>query len=319
MKVEVKIKKAQVETFADVIERLKELKAKRVFVHFPEGIKVKIQKIADDLENEGFEVALCLERTYGGCDVREDEAKRLKCDAIVHIAHEDFGVKTELPVVYWDYFLEVDALPILEKEFHKLEKFENIGLVTSLQFVQTLPKVAEFLESRGKKVFLHKSLQFAGQMLGCRIGAGLAVDSKVDAFLCISAGKFYSLGLVMYTKKPVLNLDLETNSIYELAEFKKKILKIKEWNKAQFKEAKNIGLLVSWKKGQMFSNPFKVKSFLERQDKKVYLLAMDEISEEKIEGLKIDFLINFACPRLGVEDISRFKRPTLNWFDLKSI
>src|SRR3972149_4731201 len=143
--------KAQVETFEEVVEKLKELKAKRIFVHFPEGIKIKVQEVAD-----GFETVLCMERTYGACDVREDEAKRLKCDTIVHVAHEDYGVKTELPIIYWDYFLEVDPLPALEKEFHKLDKYKNIGLVTSLQFVKTLPKVSEYLESRGKRVFLHK-------------------------------------------------------------------------------------------------------------------------------------------------------------------
>ena len=309
--------KAQVETFEDVVEKLRELKAKRIFVHFPEGIKIRVQEIAAKFEEAGFETALCMERTYGACDVREDEAKRLKCDAIVHVAHEDYGVKTELPVVYWDYFLEADPLPILEKEFHKLEKFNSIGLVTSLQFVKTLPKVSEFLEKKGKKVYLHKSLQFAGQMLGCRIGAGLAVESKVDAFLCISAGKFYGLGLAVFTDKPILNLDLEKQQIHDMDEQKKKVQKITEWNKAQLKEARKVGLLVSWKRGQMFGNPFKVKQQLEKDGKKVYVLALDEFANDKIEGLKLDVLVNFSCPRIGTDDLERTKIPLINWYHIQ--
>jgi len=311
------LKHTQVEKFEDVVEKLKGMNAKRIFVHFPEGLKLKIQKIADDLESEGFELALCLEKTFGACDVREEEARRLQCQAILHIGHEDFGVKTELPVVYWDYFLEVDPLPTLEKEFHKLDKFNNIGLVTSLQFVPTLPKVSEYLEAHGKKVFLHKSLQFAGQMLGCRIGAGLAVESKVDAFLCISAGKFYGLGLGIFTDKPVLNLDLEKQQIHDMTEQKRKVQKITEWNKVQFKEARTVGLIVSWKRGQMFGNPFKVKQQLEKDGKKVYVLALDEFSNDKIEGLKLDALVSFACPRIGTDDLERTKIPLINWYEIQ--
>lgn len=302
--------------FEEVVKKLKAIKAKRVFVQFPEGLKLKIQNISDDLEKEGFEVVLCMERVYGGCDVREDEAKRLKCDAILHIAHEDFGMKTELPVVYWNYFINVDPLPALEKEFHKLEAFKKIGLVTSLQFVHVLPKVAKYLESHGKKVFIHKSLQFPGQMLGCRVEAGLAIENKVDAFLCISAGKFYPLGLAIRTNKTVLNLDLERQQIHDMKEQKMRVKKFFEWNKAQLKEAKKVGLIVSWKCGQVFSNPSKIKQQLEKQGKKVYILSFDEFSSDKIEGLKLDMLINTACPRIGTDDLERIKIPLLNWYDV---
>jgi len=302
--------------FEDVVKKLKVVKARRVFVQFPEGLKLKIQNIADDLENEGFEVVLCMERVYGGCDVRVDEAKRLKCDVILHIAHEDFGVKSELPVIYWDYFIDVDPLPTLEKEFHELDKFKSIGLVTSLQFVHALPKVAKYLKSHGKKVFVHKSLKFPGQMLGCRVEAGLAIESKVDVFLCISAGKFYPLGLAIATNKPVLNLDLEKQQIHDMAEQKKRVQKIVEWNKAQLKEAKKVGLIVSWKCGQMFGSPSKVKKQLEKQGKKVYILSFDEFSGDKIEGLKLDMLINLACPRIGTDDLERIKIPLINWYQV---
>lgn len=39
---------------------------------------------------------------------------------------------------------------------------------------------------------------------------------------------------------------------------------------------------------------------------------MDEVTPEKIEGLKLDALINFACPRIGIDDLSRYKIPILN-------
>src|SRR3989338_2664244 len=302
----------------EAVAKLKKLHAKRIFVHFPEGLKMRIQEISKQLEKEGFEVVLCMEATWGACDVREYEAGLLKCDAILHVAHEDYGVKTKMPVVYWEYFFDADPIPILEKDFDKIKNFKRIGLVTSLQFVKTLPAVKDFLEKKGKEVFLHKSLQHPGQMLGCRVAAGKRIEDKIDCFLCVSAGRFYVLGLVLQTDKPTYNLDLEKQQIYQIENLKMKVQKIIEWNKAELKEAKKIGLLVSWKRGQMFGDPFKVKKILEQQGKEAYILAMDELSKSKFEGMKLDFLINFACPRIGTDDLEKYGKPTLNWYHITS-
>ncbi len=204
----------------EAIKELKRLKAKRVFIQYPEGIKKKIQDIAKRLEKEGFETIICLQECYGACDIRDEEASRVECDVILHIGHEPVVRDTKLPVVYWEYFLDVDPLPALEKQFDKLKDYHKIGLITSLQFVKTVPIVKQYLEKRGKKVFVHKSLQYPGQVLGCRLDAGKAIDDKVDCFLCISAGKFYGEGGLIYLNKPIFNLDLERNEIYDMIHIK---------------------------------------------------------------------------------------------------
>jgi len=303
--------------FEDIVNQLNQIGAKRIFVQFPEGLRIKIQDISKDLEKEGFEPILCMERTYGACDIRDDEAKRLNCGTVLQIGHANYGVKSSVPVVYWDYLLEANPIPTLEKEFSKLENFKNIGLITSVNFAHTILIVKDFLESRGKKVFLAKTEKYEGQILGCRVGAGKIIEKKVDAFLCITAGRFYGLGLLLNTEKPLLNLDLEKMKIHELHEEKNKIRKISEWYKAEFKEARRVGLLITWKRGQIFGDPFFVKTELENKGKEVFLLAFDEVSQDKIEGLKLDFLISFACPRLASDDIERFKVPILNYFQVK--
>ena len=297
----------------EVIKKLKEIKARRIFLQFPEGLRLRIQKIIKNLEKEGFEIVLCCEPCFGACDIRDSEAILLGCDAILHIGHEDFGVKSSLPVVFWEYHLKANPKPILEKEFEKLKDYEKIGLVTSIQFVDLIPEVKEFLEKKGKKVFVHKALKYPGQVLGCNLEAAKTIEKNVNCFLCISAGKFYGAGIVLITEKPVLNLDLEKKEIYSLEEFRKKVKKIIAWNKTQLKDAKRIGILVSWKKGQLKKNYFKLKEKLEKEGKEVFILAFDEITPEKIEGLKLDFLINFACPRIGIDDLGKYKIPLINW------
>ena len=291
-----------------VIKELKRLKAKKILVQFPEGLKLKIQEIVEKLETQGFEVFLCLERTYGACDIRDEEALRLKCDAILHIGHSSLNLKSKLPIVYWHYYLDANPLKILQKEFHKLKNYEKIGLVYVIQFLPQVKKIKEFLEKNGKRVIT------VNQVLGCRLDWVKKIESKVDVFICIAAGKFHALGLALKTKKPVLNLDLEKNRLEKVET--RKYLKIKNWNKSLLKDAKKIGFLISWKKGQFFENWERLKRKLEKEGKKVYLLVMDEIDESKLEGLRLDLLINFACPRIAIDDISKFKIPILNWDEI---
>jgi len=299
----------------DVIKKLKKLRAKKVFIQFGEGLKLKIQDIVRRLEKEGFESVICCERCYGSCDIRDIEALRVGCQAILHIGHEKFLARTKIPVVYWEYFINADPLPVLEKEFEKLNNFNRIGLVTSIQFVKLIPAVRSYLEEKGKKVFVHKALQYPGQVLGCHIKAAKFIENKVDCFLAISAGEFYAAGLVVKTNKPVLNLDLEKGEIHSLEEFRRRTQKIIAWNRAQFKESRRIGILVSWKKGQ-FKSPFDLKKKLEKEGKEVYILAMDEITPEKIEGLKLDMLINYGCPRIALDDQLKYDIPILNYTDI---
>jgi len=299
------------EDAAVAVEKLRRLKARRVFLQYPEGLKLRVQGIAADLEKAGFEVVVSVEPCYGACDLRDSEAKRLGCDALLHVGHEDFGVKSELPVVFWEYFIDTDPVPILEKELAKLNAYKRIGIVTSIQFVHAVEKAKKFLEKHGKKVLTHNALQHEGQILGCNLDAATNIEKDVDAFLCISAGKFYGLGLVMKTDKPMLLLDLEKGSLSDMGELKMKIQKTIAWNKAAFDEAKRVALLVSWKRGQA-KNPFDVKRKLEARGKEVVILAMDEITPEKLVGLKIDAAINMACPRIGIDDLGRYKVPVLN-------
>jgi 2-(3-amino-3-carboxypropyl)histidine synthase len=305
------------------IKKLKEKGAKRVFVQYPEGIKLRLQGIIRRLEKEGFKVVTCLQECFGACDIRDEEAKRLGCDTILHIGHEDYGVKSGLPVVFWEYFIDTNPIPILEKpeEFGKINDYENIGLATSIQFVHAIPKVKEFLEKKGKKVFVHKSLQYDGQVLGCMLDAAEKVESSVDCFLCISAGKFYALGIMFITEKPVFCLDLERGKIMNLEELKKKTQKIIAWNKSQLDDAKEVGILISWKRGQLMTygnmdKIFSLKKDLEEGGKRVYVFAMDEVSPEKLEGLKLDVAIISACPRIGIDDLERYRIPILNIQDV---
>ena len=283
----------------EILDELKKINARRIFVQFPEGLKYKIQDIARKIQDHGFECVLCLEPSFGACDIRDFESERLGCNVILHIGHSEFGVPSKIPVIYWDYFLNDYPCPILDKEMDKLKKFNTIGLITSLQFVKVIQKVKDYLERNGKKVYIHKSLKYPGQILGCNIDAAKKIENKVDCFLYVGAGKFHPLGTAIRTEKPVFTLDLEKKQIYDLEEEKIRWLKKKAWYDSKLNDAKKVGIVVCWKGGQnRIDEAEKLKKGLEKKGKEVFILAFDNFSKEKIEGLKFDCLINMACPRL---------------------
>jgi len=283
----------------EIPEKLRKSKGKKIFLQYPEGLKLKAQEISKELEKEGFEVLICCEPTFGACDIRDQEAKKLGCDLILHIGHSDLGVKSKIPVFYWEYIYTVDPIPLIEREIDKLNNFEKIGLVTSLQFIKSMERVKEYLGNRGKKTFVNKSLSYPGQVLGCNVNAAKKIEGEVDCFLYVGAGKFHPLGVALSVKKPVFSLDLEKGIIYNLGDEERKWMKKKLWHDAELLDARKVGILVCWKQGQNKINEArKLKKNLEVGGKEVYILAFDRVSKDKLEGLKFDCLVNLACPRL---------------------
>jgi 2-(3-amino-3-carboxypropyl)histidine synthase len=302
--------------FGEILNELKNKKIKRIFIQIAEGLKSKAKEIVDFFEKEGFETILSIEPTYGACDIKDEEALRFNCQAIIHIGHSSFGVKSKLPIYFIHYIFDIKEEKIEKfKEEIKKIKYKKIGIVTSLQYVKYANEIEKILKENNFEVFKSKTLEYEAQILGCNVSSAKNVENFVEAFLVITEGKFYPVGLLLNTEKPIFVFDLEKEEIYEISSLREKYRKIIAWNYVKFKEAKEIGLLVSWKKGQMFFDPFKIKKELEKRGKKVYIFVADEIVSEKLIGIDVDCLVNLACPRI-FDDIERYKIPFINYIDL---
>lgn len=274
-------------------------------LQIPDGLKTKALKIADELGD----VMIDCESCYGACDLCINEAKVLGCDGIIHYGHFKF-VDAGIPVEYIEMRQDYDPVPVLEKGFEKI-KGEKIGLISTIQFLDSLEKAKEFLEKRGKTVKIGKGSLNPGQILGCDVSSAKSIQDEVDSFLFIGSGKFHPLGVAMATGKPVFVLDIEKNDIYEID--KNKFERQKYAAIALSKDAKRYGILVSVKPGQMkLDLAKKIKKDLEEKGKKAYILIFNEVKPDKLLGLDLDCYINTACPRLTIENRTEFEKPILN-------
>ncbi|OYT35292.1 MAG: diphthamide biosynthesis enzyme Dph2 [Candidatus Aenigmarchaeota archaeon ex4484_52] len=288
-------------------------KSNRVAISVPEGMKAEVQKIAQLINGFCRDVVIIAEPCFGACDLYDYEASLLGCDLLLHFGHSDLGIKTKIPTEYIECFSNFSALPQIKIDFEKLNNYKKIALCSTIQHIFELEKIKKFLEKKDKLVFIpsSKKLKYKGQVIGCDCGNIEALNPKIDCVLFIGSGFFHSLNILEKTRVPVFIIGPDKKGILNITEKRNLLLKRKIIKQKKFEEAKNIGLLVSFKKGQLNKNIFKIKKELQDNKKNVFILCMNSIENDKITGLKLDMLVNTACPRLE-EDNNVFDVPIIN-------
>jgi len=74
-----------------VIREVSKSGAKRVGLQFPEGLKERALDVAAAVEKASKATVIVMaDPTYGACDLKRDDAKRLGIDLLVHFGHTRF-------------------------------------------------------------------------------------------------------------------------------------------------------------------------------------------------------------------------------------
>lgn len=290
----------------NLVREIKNRGAKKVLIQVPEGLKKNAGKIMEELQNRGIDALLFAKPCYGACDTADDEAKKMGCDLLVHIGHNKFytDFETAVPVLYFPWFLEIDVNNI---DFSSiLEK--KIGLLTNIQHITLLGKIKELLTEQGKEAVI------GGQLLGCWDHNAQKIKDRVDAFLFVGSGMFHPLAVK--EEKPLYILDMETRKIRKLDA--QKFERIRYGRIFNARNAQKFAILVSTKKGQhgLLARAEDLKKKIEENQRKAFIVVMDEITDEKLQGIDADAYVNTACPRLA-DDF--FSKPFINAGDLEKI
>ncbi len=287
----------------------------KILLQFPEGLKQEALKHAKKLELEGNEVFISASPTFGACDLAIDEAKNLGAEKLIHFGHAEFH-KVDFNVEYISYSYDA-PLELLPKSLEKLEPFNTIGLMTTIQHIHQLEVVKKFYEKNGKKVLIGKPYGFAkknGQILGCDIGSAARIDNEVDALVYFGGGLFHPLGALLNTKKPFLLVEPFNNTIEFLDRYREIYNKRSRGRILSALEAKKVGILVSTKNGQHNMSMAKVlKDKLEKEGILTGILVANTFDFESINNMmEFDAFVNTACPRIAIDDTDRTRKPLLS-------
>ncbi len=304
-----------------IIRAIKENKFKTIALQFPEGLKEHAAKVADEIcKGSGCEVIISSKPCYGACDLADEEAAQLGCEALFHFGHSQIISRTRIPVFYIELGSKADPIPLLSKNLDRLPK--KVGLVTTVQHAHVLGKVKEFLEEKGFEVFIGKAggrVKYDGQVLGCDFSAAKNIAKKVWCFVYIGSGNFHPLGVTLATKKKTFAFDIELNEVRDMDFLAKKIQRQRFAKIARAKDAESFGIIICEKKGQRRKDlALKLKKKVEEHGKKAYLLYAGEISPEALFSFrKLDALVNTACPRVTIDDAARYRQPMLTPVELE--
>ena len=291
------------------------LGAKRVLIQLPEGLKPEGPSLAKIVEKTGALPIVSADPCYGACDLATAEAESLGADLIIHYGHAKLVKHEQVPTIYVEARATIPVEDVVEKALPMLEKLSRIGLATTIQHVQTLDGAREILLRAGKTVIIGDAgrTNYPGQVIGCDYSNVKSIANDVEAFLFIGGGHFHALGIALSTSKPTIVADPYEKRAYAVDSEAQKILKQRWASIEEAKKARTFAVFVGLKPGQKrLDEALGLKEKLEKSGKTAYLFAVREILPEVImEFPTVEAYVDTACPRISLDDASRFPKPVL--------
>jgi 2-(3-amino-3-carboxypropyl)histidine synthase len=288
----------------EVISQLKSRNAKKVAVQLPEGLKRKAAEISAALKSEGFDVLVSGDACWGACDLSLDALDW--ADVLVHIGHTP--VTSEENVIYVPFQQDI-PLEILDKAVSELKKYPAVGITTTIQHAHQTKDMCKWLKNHGVNAVIgggSSRTPLDGQVLGCTYAS--AKNALADAYLFVGTGVFHAIGVSLATKKPTFALDPFADGILQEVSADK-LLRKRFVQIEKAKSAKTFGILLSSKSGQARRE---LAERLASLHENTTIILIREISEMQLRNLGFDAYVNTACPRLALDDQSRFPMPILS-------
>ena len=299
------------EKIFDIIEARKPTS---VALNGPDGLLPKVQDLTLRIgEKYGIPAYLLADTTWGTCDLNSNGAKVLNAEILFNIGHTNSMETFEKNVMMIDAFDDISFDRVVKKCTELLQG-KTISLITDSQHLNQIESIKNVLEENGVNVKIGKgSGQLNdGQVFGCEFYPATEMIDDVDANVFLGQSNFHAAGVALATNKPTYILDPYFNEIREITDFARKLQKKATLEIYKAVDAETFGVIVGLKEGQISKlTALKFKKELESAGKIVHLIALTDITNERLRNLKdIDAFIQVACPRISTDN--RFDKPLLS-------
>ena len=123
---------------------------------------------------------------------------------------------------------------------------------------------------------------------------------------------FHAASIAMSTEMPTFMLDPYFEEYSQVNEFAQGLQKRAILAIYKALDAETLGLIIGLKEGQFAHvRALELKKEFEKVGKKVQLIALTEITEERVQVFRgIDAFVQVACPRIATDN--HFKKPMLS-------
>ncbi|GIU71915.1 MAG: S-adenosyl-L-methionine--L-histidine 3-amino-3-carboxypropyltransferase [Candidatus Nitrosocaldaceae archaeon] len=288
-----------------------ERQPKRVALNGPEGLIKHIQEIADKINEDGIEAYVIGDTCYGSCDINYHAAEMLNADILFHIGHTisidemNYGKVVMIPA-----YDDIKFDHVIEKCIDMLD-YDKVGVVTDSQHLHELDNAIDALSKKFKVIRGKGKGQLNdGQVFGCEFYPVYDIKDEIEAYLFLGQSMFHAAGVAIATNKPTYMLDPYFNEVKEVNSFAEQLKKRSILSIYKALDARKIGIVVGLKEGQLMINRVKdIKAKLEKH-KEVSLIALTDVTEDRLQLFDADAFIQIACPRISTDN--PFKKPVLS-------
>ena len=283
-----------------------------VALQLPEGLKIRATEIIDFLsERTNSKFIVLGDPCYGACDIFynfKDVA-----DALVHFGHSPIpSQEIGEDVLYIEAFYHADVKDALERYIDQLP--DRIGLLATVQYIGCLEQAKEVIEGHGKKAVIAKGDRrtcYPGQVLGCDCSSAENA-SDVDMFLFIGEGDFHPLAAAFGVGKEIRVLNPITGELRSVDDVRDRILRKRFAAIERARSAESFLVIVCSKIGQRRDQVADdIVEKIKASGKRAYKAFMNELSPQNLMAYRVDAFVSTACPRLAMDDYSRYDRPIL--------
>jgi len=297
-----------------IFQEIKNRKSVSVALNGPDGLLPKVQQTASNIMKRfGIPAFVLADSTWGSCDLNSNGAKVLGTSLLFNIGHTINMESFEKNVIMIDAFDDISFEKVAKKSINVLQG-KKISLLTDSQHLHEIEPVKKILEDGGITVVIgHGKGQLNdGQVFGCEFYPAKEVEEQVDVNVFLGQSNFHAAGVALATNKPTYVLDPYFNEVREVSEFAKKLQKKATLAIYKAAEAETFGIIIGLKEGQLSKlTALKFKRELEKEGKSVQLIALTDITNERLKNLKgIDAFIQVACPRISTDN--QFDMPVLS-------
>ncbi|MFX1282866.1 MAG: diphthamide biosynthesis enzyme Dph2 [Promethearchaeota archaeon] len=296
---------------------------KKILIQMPEGLlDTPLKTLLETLEPLDVQIIAVGDPSYGICDLAVNLAIQLECELLIHFGHNEFGFKQKINSII-NKSLEILIIPAfvtfgISSYFTKLSeklkelKWNNVGLIATVQHLRNLQELKTFLDTIG----INYNSEGEGQILGCHVKNIRGFPKEVDGIISLHAGYFHTYGLLLCTSIPILQLNPFTGEIqYFPNEERNKLIRKRLHIINQGRNAKVWGILGSSKLGQYHPDQItKIEKILIDHNRSKISVIAENLNFENLANITwVDAWVDTACPRIAIDDHINFKKPILTF------
>ncbi len=312
-----------------ICSQLRDKEASRVLLELPDGLKHFSAQLAREIaEKCGCQVYIRAGHVYGACDMGYREAELVGATHIIHLGHTEYPrslythvsgarvkviyepVKSRLTISQAMVGRTIDLL--------KIRNVKRVGLLATVQHAHLLVGLAHMLEEGGVKPIIGRPAfpeSVPGQVLGCEYSAALGLADRVDGFVIVSGGAFHSIGVVLATGKPTIQLDPYRRDAVDMTAEAYRVLRQRYGVILKAMDAEGWAIILGSKSGQLRLSLVKqLERLIEGRGHRYYRFVVDQLDTDvlrNIDSTEIDAFIVTSCPRLPIDDLYAYHKPVL--------